>query len=455
MKKPTTLALMIALLVIMLPLGSACDEEAESVAESVVAAFTAEPTSAVVSVAVSLPVQFTDQSVGNVTGWEWDFDGDGLTDSLDRNPSYTYEAAGIYDVTLRVTGPDGTGTETKTGYITASAYQWPEMTLRLCNEYFTQVGDRTTQRWADLLEEYTEGKVTVDIFTPFDPGWNDPINPLQEGYFDFLWIHPYFLRDLDPSLYWTGALQNIFTNLAHARAVLEDGRLVQLTADILADEGMHLLGYFEGAHMYGYFNNVREVTEPADMAGMEAGLFREPDSLYPYEEFCGMTGHYVPYPELLPAIINGGIDCIPNSLEAQANQGFVDYLNHGLLQIIYSADTPLMNLETWNSLGEHLQALITDVIVPQVQAYAREIVFEDEKNYLAIMNSQMDSLHLQSPAMNETVYNEIKDYPSYQALAADLDPLIVQVIEELRPAQATLGPEIAEILEHAGIPLPG
>ena len=56
-------------------------------------------------------VGFTDQSIGNITSWLWDF-GDGQT-STEQNPSHTYLDTGTYTVALTVSGPNGTDTLTK------------------------------------------------------------------------------------------------------------------------------------------------------------------------------------------------------------------------------------------------------------------------------------------------------------------------------------------------------
>ncbi len=64
-----------------------------------------------------LEVTFTDQSRGEVTSWEWDFDGDGLVDSIDRDPTYIYTDPATYPVTLRVNGPGGSDIETKVACI--------------------------------------------------------------------------------------------------------------------------------------------------------------------------------------------------------------------------------------------------------------------------------------------------------------------------------------------------
>ncbi|MFN7973451.1 MAG: PKD domain-containing protein [Acidobacteriota bacterium] len=65
-----------------------------------------------------LAVQFTDLSSGSITAWAWTF-GDGGTSAL-QNPSHTYGAAGSYDVALTVSGPSGSNTNTKLGYITVT-----------------------------------------------------------------------------------------------------------------------------------------------------------------------------------------------------------------------------------------------------------------------------------------------------------------------------------------------
>jgi len=50
-----------------------------------------------------LDVQFTDLSY-NPWFWEWDFQNDGIIDSYDQNPIYTYTQVGIFDVKLTISG---------------------------------------------------------------------------------------------------------------------------------------------------------------------------------------------------------------------------------------------------------------------------------------------------------------------------------------------------------------
>jgi PKD repeat protein len=64
-------------------------------------------------------VNFTDQSTGPVTSWSWNF-GDGGTSSA-QNPAHTYNAPGVYTVTLSAGSAVCNDTEKKTGYITISS----------------------------------------------------------------------------------------------------------------------------------------------------------------------------------------------------------------------------------------------------------------------------------------------------------------------------------------------
>jgi len=61
-------------------------------------------------------IQFTDQSSGSITAYQWHF-GDISTSAL-QNPQHAYMSPGVYDIALIVSGPGGASTNIKSGYIT-------------------------------------------------------------------------------------------------------------------------------------------------------------------------------------------------------------------------------------------------------------------------------------------------------------------------------------------------
>ncbi len=60
---------------------------------------------------------------GDITLYEWDFDGDGIFDSTEENPYHVYTEPGDYDVTLRITGNNGSDEKTISSCITVTDNQ--------------------------------------------------------------------------------------------------------------------------------------------------------------------------------------------------------------------------------------------------------------------------------------------------------------------------------------------
>jgi PKD repeat protein len=80
-----------------------------------VAGFTRIPASGI----RPLPVTFTDISTGSITNLLWSF-GDNQTNNTSAGAivSHTYQTEGTYTVTLKASGPGGSGTNTQTGSVT-------------------------------------------------------------------------------------------------------------------------------------------------------------------------------------------------------------------------------------------------------------------------------------------------------------------------------------------------
>lgn len=64
-----------------------------------------------------LEVSFQDETYGNPMNWNWDFDNDGVVDSQEQHPSYTYNEPGTYTVSLEVSDQFVTKTVLKEDYV--------------------------------------------------------------------------------------------------------------------------------------------------------------------------------------------------------------------------------------------------------------------------------------------------------------------------------------------------
>jgi PKD repeat protein len=80
-----------------------------------VAVMTANPLTGPVGMYVDFD---SSNSTGDPTGFQWDFDGDGVVDSTDSNPTHQYNTAGSFTVTLTVVNLSGVSITSKTITVT-------------------------------------------------------------------------------------------------------------------------------------------------------------------------------------------------------------------------------------------------------------------------------------------------------------------------------------------------
>ncbi|PWR73764.1 PKD domain-containing protein [Methanospirillum lacunae] len=100
-----------------------------------------------------LMVAFTDNSTGRINSWLWTF-GDG-TSSYEQNPVHTYNRAGVYDVSLTISGPDGGANAAIPAMVTVTDLIEPPVAIISTD---TSVGD------APLLVRFTDTS-TGDVTT--------------------------------------------------------------------------------------------------------------------------------------------------------------------------------------------------------------------------------------------------------------------------------------------------
>jgi PKD repeat protein len=139
-----------------------------------------------------IPVQFIDTSIGSPTAWSWTFgDGGGILGgggtSTDRNPSYTYQNAGTYTVTLVATNCKGSGTSQQQVQVVGSCdltvpptadFTWgptgplpdfPSQPQPFVGQPVTLTDNSTNSpnswHWYDFQEDVVNATVTTPTFT--------------------------------------------------------------------------------------------------------------------------------------------------------------------------------------------------------------------------------------------------------------------------------------------------
>ncbi len=126
--------------------------------------------------AAPLMVSFTDLSSGAPTTWAWDF-GDGAT-SADQHPAHVYDQPGMYTVRLDVTGAGGSGSLTRSDYVSVNPPPAPVAAFSgtpLSGAAPLMVGftDLSSGQVTDWLWQFGDGASSLEqapVHTYTDPG---------------------------------------------------------------------------------------------------------------------------------------------------------------------------------------------------------------------------------------------------------------------------------------------
>ena len=117
--------------------------------------FNADQTSGTVGTIIN----FTDASIGNITTWDWTFEGGTPANSPDQNPTVTYNSTGSFDVTLSISNGFATEEITMTDYI--NIYDVVDVDLVITEIMYNppESGDDTLE----FVEIYNNGLETVEM----------------------------------------------------------------------------------------------------------------------------------------------------------------------------------------------------------------------------------------------------------------------------------------------------
>ncbi|MCD4827842.1 MAG: PKD domain-containing protein [Candidatus Cloacimonetes bacterium] len=117
--------------------------------------FTATPT----EMFIGTPVQFTDTSINNPTGWQWDFENDETYDSIEQNPSHTYSSSGIYTVKLTVTDGIEVDSLVRADYIAVNNTPLPPQNVQI-----TLSGDDAIISWDAVTHDIDGLPLTPSLY---------------------------------------------------------------------------------------------------------------------------------------------------------------------------------------------------------------------------------------------------------------------------------------------------
>lgn len=194
---------------------------------------------------VGTEFSFTDKSTGESLTYEWDFDGDGEVDSMEQNPTYTFDTAGAYNVKLTVTDAEGTTSE----YLSEIVISLKDIVTTAIDSGFVTLATALTA--ADLLETlqgegpYTVFAPTDDAFAAVNQTWLTTLLDDPENLTKVLTYHvlsgKFISTDLSNTSVETLEGTNITIKVELSGVYIDD--IMVTTADIECSNGViHVIG---------------------------------------------------------------------------------------------------------------------------------------------------------------------------------------------------------------------
>lgn len=239
------------------------------------------------------------------------------------------------------------------------------------------------------------GVVTVDGAMP---AW------IPEGQ---IFTVPYIIRDRE-----------------HAYKVL-DGEVGEFLTQRANEEGWENLGYWELGVRH-FTNNVREIKEPEDLAGLNIRV-QESRLWFALIESLNATPTPIAFNELYTALSSGVVDGQENPLPTIEAQKFYEVQKYLSLDgHTYTPSYVLFSKEKWASLTSEQQAWIQEA-VDQVTPYIRNWVVEQEKKLVDVL--EQHGMIITYPNV-ERFREATKDVPEQ---FADIVPL--ELVEKVRNTQ--------------------
>ena len=246
------------------------------------------------------------------------------------------------------------------GAPTASAdYNKINLTMTV-NGTDTQIDTKVGQKFAELVEEATDGAVLIDVF-PNDQlaGGNAAkgMEMLADGSVDIAAYATVTMGALDERL-TIGITPWIFDDYTDARTTIDETGL-DYYAEILADYNMTLLGSFHNGFRQ-LSNSKRPVLTPDDMAGLK---IRTPGSAIYQNTFTalGASPSTLNWGEVFTALQQGTIDGQENGLSITNTSGVLEVQPYVTVwSYSYENDLLMFNTDIWNSLNEETQTVLRE-----------------------------------------------------------------------------------------------
>lgn len=299
-----------------------------------------------------------------------------------------------------------------------------QITLRLAHSGSdTHQYQIASKKFSELVDEKTDGAITVDIFNNAKLGSEaEVIEQVIGGSVDMTTVAA------DSSFSNTVPAMNLFAapylfeDRDHVYTVL-DGEVGQELLDIVNDNGMIGLGYWEIGFRH-LTNNQREVIEPEDTRGLKIRV--QPSPIWEeHMKAIGASPTPIDFNELYSAMDQGVVDGQENPLATIDSMNF--YEVQDFVSLTGHTYTPAIVVMS-ESAGEQLdedQMNAVEEAVEEATTYQREELTEGEEQIL----NELEDAGLTISEPNREAFQEATEQVREEVIGSDVPPEIFEKIE--------------------------
>lgn len=234
-------------------------------------------------------------------------------------------------------------------------------------EYTFQVGHVVTtdhsyhlglQKFAELLDEKTNGRVAIEIFPSAQLGnESDLTEGVIMGTVDMALINSGNLASYTDA-YSLFDLPFLFRDADHARSVIT-GEIGQDCLDSLESLGIKGLANWE-AGFFCIWNNKRPIVEPEDVVGLKIRANNNPIHIAAYTAL-GVAATTMGWSEVYTAIQNGTVDGVSVAITSMYTANIQEVAPYISTSGEFYVTAPLiMNADLYNGLPEDIQTAISE-----------------------------------------------------------------------------------------------
>ncbi|VXC33280.1 DctP family TRAP transporter solute-binding subunit [Pseudoclavibacter sp. 8L] len=288
------------------------------------------------------------------------------------------------------------GTDNASGNSDGENYSW-DFTITVSDTSTWYAG---AERFAEILDEKSDGRMQVNIFANEQLSGGDPaagVEQLMNGDKAFSYNSTIIYSGIDPRFSAINA-PFLYDNYETADAAIEAGGLAAYQ-DLAAEQGIELLGFGESGFRQ-VTNSKAEITSPADVRGLKLRVPGSSLFLSIFEKL-GADPVTMNFSEVFTSLQTGTIDGQENPYDVIYSNGLSevqDYLT--VWNYVYDPLMLGMNKALFDSLSAEDQAIVQEA-AQEANQYQRDLNRERGEEQLTEMGETMTVTELTSDQVAE------------------------------------------------------